>query len=68
MGICGYSHGKTDRFPYGMGMGMTLSLWVFSHVGSVGFPVGFLEHFCGFLWVFQWVLWGFSVGFCGYSR
>ena len=29
-------------FPYGLGMGMTLSLWVFPHVGSVGF--------CGFSW------------------
>ena len=31
-------------------MGMTLSLWVFPHEGSVGF--------CGFLWV----LVGFPVG------
>ena len=29
-------------FPYGMGIGMTLSLWVFPHVG-----------FCMFLWVFR---------------
>ena len=32
------------RFSYGMGMGMTLSLWVFPHVGFCGFshrnPVG----------------------------
>ena len=36
---------------------MTLSLWVFTHVG-----------FCEFLWVFVGFSVGFPVGFCGYSH
>ena len=43
-------------FPYGMGMGMTLSLWVFPHVSFCGFSCGFPADLCGFY-----------VGFCGFS-
>ena len=39
MGICGNSHGKPHRFPYGMGMGMTLAM---------GIPT------CGNLWDYRW--------------
>ena len=34
---------------------------------SVGFPVGFCEISCGFLWDFLWVSVRFPVGFCGIS-
>ena len=51
MRICGNSHGKTHRFPYGTGMGMTLSLWVFPHVG---FPVGLMWVSVGFMCVFPY--------------
>ena len=52
-GICRNSHGKSRRFPYGMGMGMTLRLWEFPHVGI-----------CGILW--EWGLKFHSNGNPGY--
>ena len=48
-----------------MGMGMTLSLWVFSHVGSVCFCVFLCVSVCfcgcssGFLRGFRWIMWVF---------